>query len=434
MGMMDGKLQLMEPIEPHGLRLPINYFLKNLAEDRKENSIAIIFSGFGSDGTIGIKFIKATGGMVMAQDPETAESDSMPINAINTNLVDFILPPEEMPEKLISYVESAHNSIKKILTPKEESEQSLRKIFMLIRNRTGHDFSYYKENTIYRRISRRINVHQIDNIPLYLRYLQENPHEIDILFKELLINVTNFFRDSKAFDALKDDLREMILKKSDGDNIRVWVPGCSSGEEVYSIAIIIHELLEETGKNLYVQIFGTDIDTDAINLARTGTYPHTISEDVDSVRLKKYFNKTDISYSIKSEIREMAVFAPHDLLKDPPFTKLDLLSCRNLLIYLNNDAQQKALSNFNYALNDDGILFLGPSESVGEFTDAFNVVDKKWKIFKCVKSTEFVRRFVEIHPIPRNIPLSDTSSEIDFKHIRNGNLNVNISIWLKRCF
>jgi two-component system CheB/CheR fusion protein len=298
---------------------------------------------------------------------------------------------------------------------------------MLIRNRTGHDFSYYKENTIYRRISRRINVHQIDNIPLYLRYLQENPHEIDILFKELLINVTNFFRDSKAFDALKDDLREMILKKSDGDNIRVWVPGCSSGEEVYSIAIIIHELLEETGKNLYVQIFGTDIDTDAINLARTGTYPHTISEDVDSVRLKKYFNKTDISYSIKSEIREMAVFAPHDLLKDPPFTKLDLLSCRNLLIYLNNDAQQKALSNFNYALNDDGILFLGPSESVGEFTDAFNVVDKKWKIFKCVKSTEFVRRFVEIHPIPRNIPLSDTSSEIDFKHIRNGNLNVNIS-------
>lgn len=426
MGMLNGTLQLMEPFEPHGLRLPINFFLKNLAEDQKENSIAIIFSGFGSDGTIGIKFIKAAGGMVMAQDPETADSDSMPINAINTKLVDFILPPEEMPEKLISYVASAHKTIKKILTPKEETEQALRKVFMLVRNRTSHDFSYYKENTVYRRIGRRMNVHQIENIPLYLRYLQENPHEIDLLFKELLINVTNFFRDNKAFEALKDNLRELILEKSEVDNLRVWVPGCSSGEEVYSIAIILQELLEETGRNLHVQVFGTDIDIDAINSARSGNYPHTISEDVDPVRLKKYFIKTDVTYTIKNEIREMAVFAPHDVLKDPPFTKLDLLSCRNLLIYLNNDAQQKVLSNFNYALNDNGILFLGPSESVGEFVDAFNVIDKKWKIFKCVKSTEFVRRFVEIHPIPRNIPLSQQVPEIAFRQIKNG-LNVNIS-------
>lgn len=427
MGMINGTLQLIEPIEPHGLRLPINYFLKNLAEDQKENSIAIIFSGFGSDGTIGIKFIKASGGMVMAQDPETADSDSMPVNAINTKLVDFILPPEEMPEKLISYVKSAHKTIKKILTPKEESERALRKIFMLVRNRTGHDFSYYKENTVYRRIGRRMNVHQIDNIPNYLKYLQENPHEIDILFKELLINVTNFFRDPKAFEALKNNLRELILEKSDVDSIRVWVPGCSSGEEVYSIAILIHELLEETGKNLSVQVFGTDIDIDAINTARTGTYPHTINEDIDSERLKKYFIKTDSLYTIKSDIREMAVFAPHDVLEDPPFTKLDLLSCRNLLIYLNGDAQQKVLSNFNYALNNDGILFLGPSESVGEFVDAFNVLDKKWKIFRCVKSTEFVRRFVEVHPIPRSIPLSQMNTELNFKPIKNGSLNVNIS-------
>jgi two-component system CheB/CheR fusion protein len=192
MGMINGNLQLIEPLEPHGLRLPINFFLNNLADDQKENSIAIIFSGYGSDGTMGIKSIKAAGGMVMAQDPGTADSDSMPASAIQTGLVDFILPPEEMPEKLISYVDSAHKTIKKILTPKDETEQALQKIFMLIRNRTGHDFSYYKENTVYRRISRRMNVHQIDNMSIYLRYLQENPHEIDILFKEFLINVTNF--------------------------------------------------------------------------------------------------------------------------------------------------------------------------------------------------------------------------------------------------
>ena len=210
---MNGNLQLIEPLEPHGLRLPINFFLNNLAEDQKENSIAIIFSGYGSDGTIGIKSIKAAAGMVMAQDPETADSDSMPASAIQTGLVDFILPPEKMPEKLISYTESAQKTIKKIRTPKEETERALQKIFMLIRNRTGHDFSYYKENTVYRRISRRMNVHQIENMPLYLRYLQENPHEIDILFKELLINVTNFFRDENAFDALKNNLRKIIETK-----------------------------------------------------------------------------------------------------------------------------------------------------------------------------------------------------------------------------
>lgn len=291
MGLMNRTIQLMEPVEPHGMRLPINFFLKNLAEDQKERSIAIIFSGFGSDGTIGIKSIKAAGGMVMAQDPATADSNSMPASAIQTGLVDFILPPEEMPEKLMNYVESAHKTIKKILTPKEETERALQKIFMLIRNRTSHDFSYYKENTVYRRISRRMNIHQIENIQTYLRYLQENPHEIDILFKELLINVTSFFRDKKSFDSFKNSLKELIKQKLDVDNLRVWVPGCSSGEEVYSIAIIIHELLEESGKNIDVQIFGTDIDIDALTTARSGTYPSTIAEDVSPELLNKYFVK-----------------------------------------------------------------------------------------------------------------------------------------------
>ena len=425
MGLMNRTIQLMEPVEPHGMRLPINFFLKNLAEDQKERSIAIIFSGFGSDGTIGIKSIKAAGGMVMAQDPATADSNSMPASAIQTGLVDFILPPEEMPEKLMNYVESAHKTIKKILTPKEETERALQKIFMLIRNRTSHDFSYYKENTVYRRISRRMNIHQIENIQTYLRYLQENPHEIDILFKELLINVTSFFRDEKSFDSFKNSLKELIKQKLDVDNLRVWVPGCSSGEEVYSIAIIIHELLEEPGKNIDVQIFGTDIDIDALTTARSGTYPITIAEDVSPELLNKYFVKKDNVFTIRTDIREMVVFAPHDVLIDPPFTKLDVLSCRNLLIYLNGEAQQKVISNFNYALNKDGILFLGPSESVGEFVDAFNVVDKKWKIFKCVKSTEFIRRFVEVHPIPRTLQLSNFETGIGLKQL-NTSKSVNI--------
>lgn len=424
MGLMNRTIQLMEPVEPHGMRLPINFFLKNLAEDQKERSIAIIFSGFGSDGTIGIKSIKAAGGMVMAQDPATADSNSMPASAIQTGLVDFILPPEEMPEKLMNYVESAHKTIKKIITPKEETERALQKIFMLIRNRTSHDFSYYKENTVYRRISRRMNIHQIENIQTYLRYLQENPHEIDILFKELLINVTSFFRDKKSFDSFKNSLKELIKQKLDVDNLRVWVPGCSSGEEVYSIAIIIHELLEESGKNIDVQIFGTDIDIDALTTARSGTYPSTIAEDVSPELLNKYFVKKDNVFTIRTDIREMVVFAPHDVLIDPPFTKLDVLSCRNLLIYLNGEAQQKVISNFNYALNKDGILFLGPSESVGEFVDAFNVVDKKWKIFKCVKSTEFIRRFVEVHPIPRT-QLSNFETGIGLKQL-NTSKSVNI--------
>jgi two-component system, chemotaxis family, CheB/CheR fusion protein len=425
MGMMNGAIQLMDPSEPHGLRLPINYFFKHLADDQKENSIAIIFSGYGSDGTLGIKAIKAAGGMVMAQDPGTADSDSMPTSAIQTGLVDFVLPPEEMPEKMISYVESAHKTIKKILTPKEETEKALKKIFMMVRSRTGRDFSYYKENTVYRRIGRRMNVHQIENMPLYLRYLQENPHEIDILFKELLINVTNFFRDDKAFDSLKNILRELITEKLDGEDFRVWIPGCSSGEEVYSIAIIINELLEESGKNLEVQIFGTDIDLDAITAARSGTYPGSISADVNPERLKKFFIKKDDVYVIRNHIREMAVFAPHDVLKDPPFTRLDVLSCRNLLIYLNSEAQKKAISNFNYALNNGGILFLGPSESVGEFIDAFNALDKKWKIFRCVKNTEFVRRFVEVNPIPQLMEFENSNG---FKHVEKGHIAVNIPI------
>ena len=273
MGLLNGKLQLMEPLEPHGLRMPINYFFTSLAQDQEDKSIGIILSGFGSDGSIGLKAIKANGGICIAQDPTTAGSDGMPNSAINTGYVDIVLAPEEMGEKLLSYKKSSSKIIKKILTPEDETVQALMKIFILIRNRTGHDFSQYKKSTIYRRVGRRMNIHQIEEMPQYLRYLQKNPHEMDLLFKEFLINVTHFFRDPEAFESLKQGaLKGIIEEKSDFDTIRVWVPGCSSGEEVYSIAIIIQELLEETNKHLEVQIFGTDLDANSIKTARSGTY------------------------------------------------------------------------------------------------------------------------------------------------------------------
>jgi len=396
MAILNGVLQLLEPSEPHGLRMPINLFLKSLAEDQKDNAICIILSGFGVDGTIGLKEIKSEGGMTIAQDPKTAESDSMPISAIKTGIVDFILPPEEMPNTIISYIQSSRKIMKKIGTHEQKVEQDLQKIFILIRNRTGHDFSSYKESTMNRRIGKRANIHQIDNIADYARYLQRHPEEIDHLFQELLINVTNFFRDPDAFNSLKFKiLPELLAGKDESETFRVWVPGCSSGEEVYSIAMILREIMESMGKYFEVQIFGTDLDEIAIKTARKGVYPDNIVVDVGEKRLKKFFTKKNGKYHIKNEIRESAVFAVHNVLKEPPFTKLDMISCRNLLIYLKSDAQKNLLSIFNYALNTGGILFLGPSESVGEALDVFNSLDRKWKIFNSTKHPGFPRRLTE---------------------------------------
>ncbi len=390
LGILDGKLQLMDPIEPHGLRMPINYFFTSLAQDQGDKSVGIILSGFGTDGSLGLKSIKANGGICMAQDPSTAGSEGMPASAINTGLVDIILAPEEMPDKLSLYKKSSNKILKKILTPEDKNIQALRKIFILIRNRTGHDFSQYKKSTVFRRVGRRMNLHQIEEISQYLRYLQKNPDEVDLLFKEFLINVTNFFRDPEAFESLKKGaLNDLITEKSDFETIRVWVPGCSTGEEVYSIAIIIKEILEVTGKKLEVQIFGTDLDASSIKVARSGTYNGT-TKGISQERLNKYFYKKDNEITIKDDIRDMVVFANHNVIKDPPFTKLDLISCRNLLIYLETDAQEKVLSKFNYSLKKDGILFLGPSESIGEFIGSFSVIDSKWKIYKRFKSNESV--------------------------------------------
>ncbi|MGR8933968.1 MAG: CheR family methyltransferase [Gammaproteobacteria bacterium] len=383
--MMDNTLQFMQPLEPEDIRLPIDYFFRSLASDKQEQAICIVLSGTGTDGTLGLREIKGAGGMTMAQELKSAKYPGMPSSAMMTNLVDFVLPPAQMPAQLIRYVQGFPPSP---LTQKKEGMVQpplpLEKIFLLLRAKTGHDFAGYKVNTMRRRIERRMNVHQVKDADRYLRYLQENPHELDILFKELLINVTSFFRDAAAFEALAQVLEKKLLAEISDEAFvfRAWVAGCGSGEEAYSIAIVLHECMERIKRHRNVQIFASDLDGEAINIARLGFYPEGIAVDVSKERLLRYFQREDNGYRIANEIRQMVVFAPQNILHDPPFTKLDLLSCRNVLIYFNSDLQKRLLPIFHYALKSGGLLFLGPSETISSATELFEAVDKRWKIFR----------------------------------------------------
>jgi two-component system CheB/CheR fusion protein len=384
LAMLNGALQLMAFEEPRGLRLPIDCFFRSLAEDQRERAIGIVLSGTGTDGTLGLRAIKGAAGMAMAQDPESAKYSGMPRSAVATGLVDYVLRADQMPARLVVYAQGPYLVPMGAALPADATlPEPMQKIIVLLRSRTGHDFSAYKPTTVRRRIERRINVHQFAGPQQYLSYLQENPHELDLLFKELVIGVTSFFRESDAFEALaKTGLPQLLQSKPDDAALRVWVPGCSTGEEAYSLAIVLQERLERLKKRLSVQIFGTDWDSEAIDISRTGLYPEGIAVDVPRERLARFFVKEDSKYRIKKEIREMVVFAPQNVLKDPPFTKLDLVSCRNLLIYVNAEAQQRLLALFHCALKPQGLLFLGPSESLGELSDHFAAVDKKWKVFR----------------------------------------------------
>lgn len=409
MSILHGRLQLLEPSMPRGLRMPIDFFFRHLAEDQKENSIAIIFSGMGTDGTLGLKAIKEKLGVVLVQDPGSTKYDGMPQSAINTGLIDFVAPAKDLPAKLLGYVDHYYKMDREIPPAEKKTTGAMQKMFALIRAQTGNDFSIYKKNTVRRRIERRMNIHQIDNINQYVRYLQENSHEIDLLFKELLIGVTNFFREPDAFEVLKEKvILQMLKTKKRGDPIRVWVVGCSTGEEAYSIAIVLKECLDDLtpkgNSNFKIQIYATDIDKDAIDFARQGVYPANIAADVSQERLQRFFTKEDDRYRIKKEIRDMIIFAPQNILIDPPFTKLDLLSCRNLLIYLNAEAQKKLLPLFHYSLNPGGFLFLGSSESIGGFTDLFAPLDNKWKIFN--------RRET---PVSRNVLIEFPTTRLPFE-------------------
>ncbi|MFC1716919.1 chemotaxis protein CheB [Candidatus Poribacteria bacterium] len=385
MSILHGELHLMELVAPRGLRLPIDSFFRSLAQDRGEQGICIVLSGTGTDGTLGLRAVKGEGGMAMVQEPGSAGYDGMPRSAIATGLADYILPPNEMPEQLTKYVRYAFDRVtQEVVAPAAPKETDwLQKVFILLRAQTGHDFSYYKHNTILRRIERRMTVHQIEQTADYIRYLQENPVEVETLFKELLIGVTSFFRDPEAFAELEQKIIPALFEGRGPDQpLRVWVPGCSTGEEAYSIAMLIQEHMDKLGRDYQVQFFGTDIGPDAIDTARLGIYPDSIAVDVTPGRLRRFFTKQDNTYQIKRNIRDMLVFSLQNVIKDPPFSRMDLISCRNLLIYMGEELQKKLVPLFHYSLNQDSYLFLGTSEAISGFVDLFSVIDRKWKLFQ----------------------------------------------------
>ncbi len=370
--------------QEQGLNLPIDIFLRALAEDRGEKAIGVILSGTGTDGTRGIRAIKEAGGMVMVQDEESAQFDGMPRSALSTGIVDYVLAPERMPEELKSFI-AGHYSLAKRGDAHDgpPPEDALAKILAMIRTKTGIDFSFYKPNTIVRRIERRMGINQIETAEQYIRFMESSPNEAHTLFKEILIGVTKFFREPDAFETIKTKVLPEIFKhKKPNDAVRVWVAGCSTGEEAYSLAIVFSEYCEEHNLLNDIKIFSTDIDRDALDFASYGIYPESIVADISMQRLGRYFLKKGDSYQVKPAIREKVIFAYHNILKDPPFARTDLISCRNLLIYLQPPLQKRVLSNFQFSLNPDGFLFLGSSETVGDLSSYFKSVDIKWKILR----------------------------------------------------
>ena len=385
LALLNGRLQLLEPAAPRGRRLPIDFFFRSLAQDQGERAICVILSGTGTDGTLGLKAVKEAGGMAMAQSPESASYDGMPRSAIATGLVDYVIPPDQMLGELATYAQRAFDGRQKPIThPISSPDASMQKMLVLLRAQTGHDFSGYKQQTIQRRVARRMAVAQIDELGDYVRYLQQNPLELETLFRDLLIGVTTFFRDPGAWDALQKYVFPRLLTNPTRENVRIWVPACSTGEEAYSLAILIREYLDTARQSCQCQIFATDIDAEAIEKARTGLFAANIEADVAPERLARFFIREDetSTYRIGKTIRDMLMFAAQDVLKDPPFSRVDLISCRNLLIYLSAEAQKSVLQTFHYALRPDGHLFLSTSETIGQLTDLYTQVDRKWKIYQ----------------------------------------------------
>ena len=377
-----GALHLEVPERPRGQRMPIDLFLRSLANDRGDRAVGVVLSGTGSDGTLGLRAVLGAGGVSFVQDPVTAKYDGMPLSAIRSGVATYVLSAEAIPERLAAHVRAAYTlgSRPAVASP---PPSGLGAILALLRARTGHDFSLYKESTIRRRVERRMAIHGLDEMSVYERYLGENRQEAQVLFKEMLINVTSFFRDAEAFEAIKRDALRLIFESQPGlVRLRGWVPGCATGEEAYSIAMLIREFLDESRLECRVQIYATDLDEDAIAVARSGDYPANIVSDVSEKRLRQFFVKGESGYRVKREIRDMIVFAVQNVIKDPPFTRLDLLSCRNLLIYLEPKLQERLIPGFHYALKPGGMLILSSSESLGAHSDLFAAVSRKWKIFR----------------------------------------------------
>jgi two-component system, chemotaxis family, CheB/CheR fusion protein len=386
LSILHGVLHLLEPAMPRGHRLPIDLFFRSLADDQQAGSIGVILSGMGSDGTLGLRAIKEKGGVAFVQTPASAKFDGMPRSVINAGLADIVAPAEELAGKIADYVQHVPLLATRTEVSLADADRSgLEKILLLLRAQTGHDFSLYKKSTLYRRIERRMGLHQLRKIEDYVRYLRGNPQESDLLFRELLIGVTSFFRDPPVWEQLKSEVIPALLAAHPtGGVLRAWIPGCSTGEEAYSLAIVFSEVLEQTKPSVRysLQIFATDLDDGAIDTARIGFYPANIAADVSEARLNQYFVEEDHGYRVSKPIREMVIFAPQNLVMDPPFTKLDLLSCRNLLIYLEPDLQKKLIPLFHYSLNPKGILVLGSAETVGQATDLFAPLPGKTRIYR----------------------------------------------------
>ena len=366
--------------------LLIDQFLTSLALDQGERAVAIVLSGLGSDGTEGIRAVKAHGGRVLVEDPGTAEYPEMPRSAADAGVADDVLPIEDLAARLMGFSPQT-----RLLSEEElqgvggESGAPLQRILRLVRARTGHDFTRYKRATLVRRIDRRMKGQQIADVSVYLRRLEDSPDEIEALFQDFTINVTSFFRDAEAFEALKTQLRSYLQNHMQGqDTFRVWVAACSTGEEAYSVAIVLRELIEERNEEqgIRVQIFATDIDQAAVGVARQARYPQDISYVVSPERLSRYFTFKDDHYQVRPEVRDLVVFATHSTFGDPPFTRLDLMCCRNMLIYIGAELQQQLLGTFLYALRPMGLLFLGASETVGQGREQFAPLDPRWKIFQ----------------------------------------------------
>ncbi len=402
LSILNGTLYLHDLVAPRGLRLPIDAFFYSLAEDRGDQSIGILLSGMGSDGTLGLRAVKEKSGLVLVQDPADAKYDSMPRSVIDAGLADIIGTAAELPQYIIDYLQHHPRDAFSCLEPilEDNSLSALEKIVVLLRAQTGNDFSLYKKSTLYRRIERRMELHQIDHIATYVRYLHENPQEQDLLFKELLIGATGFFRDQLVWEYMKiEAIPALLANYPDGKAIRAWVPACSTGEEAYTLAITFIEAIEQAKLHARysLQIFATDLNADAIAHARQGFYASHSVADVSPEYLARYFNAENNGYRIKDELREMIIFAQHSIVNDPPFTRLDILSCRNLLIYFSADLQEKLLPLFHYALNPHGLLLLGSAESIGNFGYLFTPLNPKIRLYRRIDN-----------PLPK--------PEVDFPH------------------
>lgn len=392
--MTDGVIKVKEPQRVKGVRVPIDRFFRTLADAYGRKAVCIILSGTGTDGTVGMKHIKGRDGFAIVQDPLDAEYDGMLRSAIETKIADVVMHVSEMPEKLLSVRDSTE---KFRLTDGQEGEvaseikniELLRDVLTLLRIRTGHDFSNYKRPTLIRRIARHLQIHETDDLEEYLTILRDKPDEVLSLLKNLLINVTNFFRDKEAFAALEKKVIPALFDgKTNADQVRIWIAGCASGEEAYSIAILICEFTATLPDPPKVQIFASDVDDDAITEAREGRFTESIVTDVSPDRLKEFFIKEEDCYRIRKRVREMILFAPHNVLRDPPFSRLDLISCRNVMIYLNRETQDKLLQVFHFALHNNGYLFLGSSESAESAANYYTSIDKKHRIYQCRPSSK----------------------------------------------